>query len=408
MPSRKFGSLVPLLGALAVAASPALAVSVSVTTNADSGAGSFREAVAMANVDSSVDSIVFDADLGTIVLTTASGSVEYTNTQALMIMGSGNTVTGDGGAFDLLRSTGGGDLWIAHLAFEDSGENGVVVAVPEMSGDLQTTLYKVRIERSAGFGLLIGEIDSPGSDANLMIDVFYSTVTDNGTPCPACGEGSGDPRDDTDGVRVNERDEGSIYFHLHKSLFAENLYDGVELDELGEGDVIGDLTHSGFDRNGAGNGDDLEDGFDIDEDDAGSIRINAIHSSFSSNDDEGFDIDEAGDGDIMAMLNMSEAIANEDEGVKLSEEDGGDVRFHASNSIVDDSTSQDGVELEETGTGDLEATFVRGEATGNDNYGVKATQEDAGTGWIRFQGTLLSPNGDGDVDVEGVTIRKKR
>ncbi|MBK8741935.1 MAG: hypothetical protein IPM02_21580 [Betaproteobacteria bacterium] len=71
------------LAMLALVATGARAVTYNVTTNADSGAGSLRNAVAQANAHPGADTITFNAGLGTISLTT--GQIDIT--EALTING---------------------------------------------------------------------------------------------------------------------------------------------------------------------------------------------------------------------------------------------------------------------------------------------------------------------------------
>ena len=68
---------------------------------------------------------------------------------------------------------------------------------------------------------------------------------------------------------------------------------------------------------------DLDDGFDIDEADAGTLDILAIGGEVNGNLDEGMDMDESGDGDLVGTYVGTTARGNSDDGYKHSEADAG-------------------------------------------------------------------------------------
>jgi hypothetical protein len=138
--------------------------------------------------------------------------------------------------------------------------------------------------------------------------------------------------------------------------------DGVELDEGDDGDVIVEVRNSIFEFNGGycfpvdpedenpadptcvedDDGKlvlDLDDGFDIDEAGNGSLVGSIRNIWISDNLDEGLDFDEEGDDGINIELVGIEAWGNGDEGIKLSEEDGGD-----------------GIQIEQDNAGDINVT----------------------------------------------------
>lgn len=380
-------------------AGAAFAYPVAVTTNADSGDGSFRAAIETANGDSAADAVVFDIGLGTITL---ESTVEYTGAQLLSIFGSEATITGDGFADDLFRSTGGGKLWLGYLTFDDSGAEGVEVDVPAVAtGDLRTTLYRVTIDGSAGFGLLI-EDKVHASDAGLVLDLLHSTISGNGTPATS----DADPDNDHDGVRVNEAGLGGITVDVTKSTVTGNAYDGVEVDEEDGGDVTFAAAHSLFAENGFGLESDLEDGLDVDEADGGSVRVALVQSVAENNYQDGFDLNEAGDGDITVNANKSRSTGNGTEGdgrgLDVEEEDAGNNTFHAQFCTFSDN-QEDGVRNNESGGGNLLARLLYSSVQNNGDDGYDGDEDDAGSGTLFVQrGTIVNGNADDDFDLDDV------
>ncbi len=363
----------------------ASAYSIPVTSNADSGGGTFREAIESANGDNSVDSIVFDSGLGTIALDT---TVEYAGAQGLTIFGNDATISG-GGAYDLFRSSGGGDLWIRNLTFDGSGEEGIEVDLPSgATGEIRTSLYRVTVSNSAANGVLI-EDQVDNSDAGVVFELLHSTISDNGTASASINY-------DQDGVRINEGGLGGIRADIAWSTVTGNKYDGIEFDEKGEGDVWASAANCQFNENGFGFPGDLEDGFDIDEADAGNVFVALPYSTANDNAEDGFDHNEAGEGDITVNGNRSTATGNGSRGQDVEEEDGGSIFFHAQDSTYSDNTG-DGIRNSENGDGNLTSRLLRTKVQGNDDDGIDAeeSKSDAGTGTglLRIQkGTVVSGN----------------
>jgi hypothetical protein len=104
----------------AVAATPAAAdIVIHVTNGADSGPGSYRQAIITANTngDAEPDIIEFDEDLS-VVLT--SGNVAYTGTQPLRLNGHGSSIDGSG-SFQIL-STANAAVTVDHLTVQHGAQ----------------------------------------------------------------------------------------------------------------------------------------------------------------------------------------------------------------------------------------------------------------------------------------------
>ena len=104
------------------------AVSIAVTSNGDSGGGTFREAIDSADTDATIDEIVFDEGLDPIELLSA---VTYGGAQKLEILGGGNTIKPDAGySGDLFVSNGGADLVVKNLIFAEGDEEAIFIDIP--------------------------------------------------------------------------------------------------------------------------------------------------------------------------------------------------------------------------------------------------------------------------------------
>lgn len=401
----------------------------------DSGAGSFRAAIERANQDARVGTIRFARNLEV----TLESDVVYTGEQRLSIRGQGGALSGsavappaetwDGGLF---ASTGGADLTIRDLAFLDSFNNGLGIFVPESKrGRVTVQLTDVRIDSSRFHGLFFDgqattgfntddvlhplcedpyPVDSP---ASLRLVVRRSEITNNGTlsggfdtgvPIEIDGESvlTGCPAD-FDGIRVDDGGTGGIDGSISGSVVNGNLADGIEFDERGEGSVLLVASRSEVSRNGETGTDDLDDGIDLDEADAGDLVAYLADVSITENRDEGLDFDEAGEGSAVVLLYRVDASENEDEGFKIDEEEAGDVVVKVFHSVIASSLSQDGVDLTEEGEGDFSGLFVSTEITGNDGSGLKAEQADDGVGSLRVIRSDLTGNADASLDLEGIS-----
>ncbi len=433
------GALVLLVAGLAV---PAAAAHIAtVTTGADGGPGSLREALASGATHIEIDSSVGDIAIASTLV--------YSGTAPLTIVGTGQTV--DGGSLDdtLLEISEGADVTIENLGFDDggaqtldsgSGEPGIHVAVPATrTGAVDVVLRDLTVRGVGGHGVWIDDnLSSPASIRLVTRDVVIDRA------------GIGDF--DRDGIRVDETGDGHIRWTSRGDTYVEVGADGVELDERGPGNVVIDVRDSRFDRNGgycapldpiaAGvvhpcveddDGElvlDLDDGFDIDEAGPGSIRGRVRWSELHNNLDEGLDFDEEDDGGVDVTVRRTNLTGNTDEGIKISEENNGDnvveldrvsVRGNDSDGVeieeedagdteveVEDSeitgNDGDGLKIEEAGDGDLAAEVEDSEITGNDSQGIQAEQEDAGVGEIEIDDTDLSGNAGGPTNLIDVAL----
>ncbi|WP_428355389.1 hypothetical protein [Methyloprofundus sp.] len=358
---------------------------------------SLMNAIEMANADSSIHKIVFEKN-SQIDLTSA---VIYTGSQDLAVLGNGSTISGAAiGDGDTLTFITAGNISIQKLAVVDSTARGVVVEIPaDAEGDdIQVSLHKVKILRSALYGLHIDdnadELDDgeEGSAIGIELNISHSSFIANGTGAI-----------DYDGVRVDERADGDIHATISHTHIDGNGGDGIELDEAGDGDVDVTMRHVTLNGNGFFNEEDLDDGFDIDEAGAGDVIVSLFKVEAKDNQDEGLDFDEAGAGNVKLKLRKVVAMNNFDEGIKVDEEDAGNIEAKLFKVVVQGS-GDDGIQFTELGEGRVEAELKKVSATENAKYGVKIEQwdiEDEGAdtaekGALKVKNLTLDGNGKGD------------
>ena len=432
---------VTALAALSLAASGLMTSSARAAAPGVSNAAEFLAAVDDANADPSISEIVF-APNAVIELT---DEVRYTGVQDLTLVGrgatvSGATVTADTDTWDsgLFVSESGGDLTVERLTFADSFNNGLAVFLPEGSGTVEIVLDQVAVTDAQFHGVLIDGQATTGyntddfihpncedpyfvnSGTSVDITVDRSVITGAGQlDGYDISQATGCPQD-FDGLRVDQGGAGDLIADLDRSTFDGNLADGVELDEKGDGSVDAAADRSSFSDNGdtvailctveefcgedlAEEIEDLDDGFDIDEEDAGDLTVVVSRSAVNDNRDEGMDMDEAGKGSIVGTVTKTEASRNGDEGYKASEEDAGDNTADISKSTFKDA-GNDQIEVESEdgdGSGTVTVNVSKVTSTGADGSGVKAVEDDGGTVLVTVDKSTLADNGEWGVEAEG-------
>ena len=370
---------------------------------------SLQAAITEANANSHINKIVFKRNAH-IELT---APVIYNGDQNITLIGNGAEIDGaQAGSFfladDLTAVTTDGtlifntaaDVTIRKLTITNSATRGIVVNIPDDAegDDIQVTMHKVTIRDSALYGVHIDdnsdEFDEGETGSSIGIDlrISRSSFTGNGTGAI-----------DFDGVRVDERGEGDIDARIVHTHIDGNGGDGMELDEAGEGDVNASLFHVTLNGNGFYNEEDLDDGFDIDEAGEGNIDVRLFHVEANNNMDEGLDFDEEDEGDVKLSLSSVQAINNADEGIKVDEEDAGDIDARLKKVKVINS-GDDGIQFTELGEGEIKTTLKKVIASHNKKYGIKVEQwfeEDEAdhvekAGIIKARKVQLSENGKGD------------
>jgi len=415
---------------------PARAAAPGVSNEAE-----FLAAVEDANADSSISEIVL-APNAVIELTT---EVRYTGEQDLTLVGRGATISGATATADtdtwdsgLFVSESGGDLTVERLTFADSFNNGLAVFLPPGSGTVEIVLDRVTVTDAQFHGVLVDGQATTGyntddfihpncedpyfvdSGTSVDITVDRSEITGAGQLVGYdISQATGCPQD-FDGLRVDQGGAGDLRADLDRSTFDGNLADGVELDEKGDGSVDAAVDRSSFSVNGdtvairctvedlCGDDfgeliEDLDDGFDIDEEDAGDLTVVVSRSEVNDNRDEGMDMDEAGEGSIAGTVTKTEASRNGDEGYKASEADAGNNTADISKSTFEDA-GNDQIEVESEdgdGSGTVAVDVSKTTSTGADGSGVKAVEDDGGAVLVTVDKSTLADNGEWGVEAEG-------
>lgn len=403
---------------------PALAFPAAIVRNGDNdGAGSLRAALA-----SGASTIVISRKVDTITVTE---TLEYAGDRALRIFGHGQTIDGSGLTDNLapvLYVSSGADLSVHNLAIDagagnaagpysrlnQGGGKGIYVEVPDTRvDDVNLVLNRVSVTGTGNHGVHVSDCSlgddcgggsgggGEGSPASIRVFLNRVEIVNNGNG-----------KQDADGLRVDDRADGSIYFFATHSRFDNNGADGVELDEGNDGNATAFVIDSAFNENGIycnvgpfdpadetdvcnDDGDrDVDDAFDVDEAGNGSIYAVIKHTDVIDNFDEGLDFDEEDDGGYAVMFSKVYAAGNEDEGIKLSEEGaGGTVATLHRVDLVDNNGGSEDTEIEEADGGDVRVTII-----GSYIDEAKIEQEDEGTGTVRvIRSTIVEP-----LDLEGV------
>ena len=442
-----------------------------VTNPNDNQGGSLRDALNMAS-KSNHGSRIYISFKDDIKI---SKTLNYSGLYPVEIHGLGQTVF-TGINTTLIASSNGGDVSISRLNFRGPGgfsiENrgdlnsdggkGIFIDIrDDQTGMVSLNLNEVKVSDVANHGIHVSDCNladkcggggggaGEGSDASITLN-FSNVVVEN----------VGNGKFDADGVRVDERGTGSIYFNSVNSLYTKVGADGVELDEGQSGSVVAIVNNSSFTDNGAycnpdllkpympkvdeaefkdgemkesdipgkinGTQDDgcferevdlydsgfveeyefgidLDDGFDIDEAGPGSLRVDMVGSTINNNLDEGVDFDEEDAGGINVAFISSIASGNNDDGFKNSEEGDGSIKGLLLN-VVSANNGGKGAVLEEEDNGSLNVD-VKGTTTKEnddmDNTGLEIVQDGDGSGLL----TIISSDISDGIDDEGVTIR---
>jgi hypothetical protein len=453
-----------------LAAAPAMAAPLLVTSAANSGPGTLRAALETASNSGAPQTIVVASSADIII----NAQLNYWGTEPIEIIGSGQTIRSDLDV-TLLTISNGANATIMNLAFEGPGgwdiENrselgaaagkGIFVDLrDDQTGTVEIELVNVSVTGTAGHGIHVSDCTladecgggsggaGEGSPASISLSLTGVSVIDT-----AYG------RFDADGVRVDERGEGSIEFVAISSVFSRVGADGIELDEGQDGDVTATISLSEFTDNGGycdpdllaafmpaepegefeqgammedgipgpvtGSPDDgcferavdtyddgsveeyefaidVDDGFDIDEAGPGSMFVTVTGSVMDGNLDEGFDFDEEDTGDIHATYIDTTASGNTDDAYKHSEEGEGGVFGLVSGSSATDNGGV-GFVFEEEDEGYVGVAILDSATSGNDDaeLGVEVVQEDEGMGNLLIAASDIA---DG-VEAEGVTMQ---
>lgn len=408
----------------------AKADSMLVTNGKDSGEGSLRAALASVAKDEKPSQILVVTEEDIEIDST----LVYAGRAPLSIHGNGQTVRTNTDT-TLLIASEGADLTISDLDFEGLGTfsaksrgtgKGIFVDVrPNQTGVVALVLHDVTVSGVAYHGIHISDCDladacgagrggkGEGSDASISVRLTGVEVVD-----------VGNGRFDADGVRVDERSKGEIFFYAKDSSFTDMGADGVELDEGQEGGVFATAVDSHFDDNGdycnpkifeaflpkdkgkfddgkvmeadipgpvKGSPDDACIERDVKLYESGAVR----EYEFELDLDDAFDIDEAGPGDLVVLIVGSTVHGNRDEGLDFGEEDEGGIQLSVWRTTMKDNTD-DGLRVVESEPGSLDVLLFKVRVKDNGGKGASIKQKDDGTLDVSVVQSRTSGNEDGD------------
>ena len=382
---------------------------VIVANTNSAGAGSFRDAVEQANADPSILTIAFEPSINTINL---QAGVVFTGTQDLTIHGNHVTIDGAGAGGAAFTATGGGDLTLLALTVRHAPGEGVRVDVPPFStGAITVSLTDVHILANAGHGVLVNDQEDPSAPEDVQPNPNGSAASVAVVVTDSRFIGNGYSVSDRDGLRVNEGGEGDLRLTLVRTQAVDNAADGVEIDERGAGDVHIDVSRTSFTRNGRLDPADLDDGFDVDEYNDGSIIGTVVATSANHNFEEGFDLNENNAGDLRVDFREVEASWNGEEGIDLEEDDdfgeagdpnggGGDlVTVMTGIRTTGNGDAADGaLKIREKEVGNLGATLTNIVSTGNIGSGVFLRESSDGSSVVSLENMVSTGNEAGALD----------
>lgn len=429
-----------LAAALATAMSaPVHAGSTAIVSNGnDMGPGSLRAAL-----NSGKNKVKILKSVGTINI---DSTLEYSGTAPLTIKGKGQTVE-TANNVTLFAATQGANVTIRNLNFSGPGGfdinnrgdlngpagKGIFVDVrDDQTGTVKLNLSNVSVSGVANHGIHVSDCSladdcgggsgggGEGSSASINVVLNNVTVDD-----------AGNGKFDADGLRVDERGDGSIIATISRSTFINVGADGVELDEGNDGDVqvmtkFSDFSDNGNYCNEAVIGPFVPDPDEGEFDPEDQVTEDMIQSSYGSPDDscieleidtydadpvtgeeyveafeygidldDGFDIDEAGAGSLNSMMILSTINRNLDEGVDFDEEDDGDINAQYIGTSASEN-KDDGYKHSEEGAGSVNAKVMISSATDNGGKGFVFEEEDDGNLKVKVVATSTSNNDDSD------------
>ena len=195
------------------------------------------------------------------------------------------------------------------------------------------------------------------------------------------------------------------------------------MNEGGDGDLIFTVRHSGRRREWRGrhrdlrarrgrrarrnvldepigNGpffeSDLDDGFDIDEYNDGSIFASIKLTVATNNLEEGFDFNDNNAGDLDVDMQQVSAIGNGEEGIDLEEDDdfggGGDLVAVMNNivTIGNGNAADGGLKIREKEVGSLDVTLTNILSVDNFGSGIFVRESGAGDSAVTIESALVS------------------
>ncbi|MGE0228913.1 MAG: hypothetical protein AB7U23_10430 [Dehalococcoidia bacterium] len=385
------GALALLLVVGARAPREVEAATAFVTSTADSGPGSFRQAILNANTNANINLIALTNWLPATITST----VNYTGSQTLTIQGNSflfNRVIEGNGACARFHSTGGGDVTFQRVTLRDFScdlalEGAIDIQPPANSGEVILKLDRVVLENvTADNGIRF--VETAPSNTAFTLRLTASRIDGCDGQCVSFDE-SGDGGVDASftnsvvagagghGVQSSEFDGGATTFTAAGSRFLDNDENGVELVEGGTGNMALSLSGSQFSGN-------RESAFTASESGDGEASLTGAVLQFAGNAEFGIIVYENGEGNFTANLTAVDASGNTGSGLTLEESGAGDASFTVTGSSS--VTNGVGLSVREFGEGRLWLWLSGVTLNGNAGGGLSASEFDDGP----FELTILA------------------
>ena len=376
-----------------------------VSNSDDAGPGSLRDAVAQASTNASIQTIGFLPKVSKIHL---QSPITFTGAQGLTINGNKATVDGSGAGGTAFTTTKGGDLTLIDITFRDAPGSGVDVDVPNpFTGTVDITLVNVDIIGNGSHGFVVNDQDDPttpdveppvnpvntGSAASINLVAINTRFIGNGYTVS-----------DRDGLRVNEGGVGDITVTFRGVIAESNAADGIELDERAAGNVNIDVSDTKLIKNGPFDPNDLDDGFDIDEWDDGSITGTVVNSIAHQNYEEGFDFNENNAGNLAVNFTEVTASSNGEEGIDLEEDDdvagGGNLItvMERIKTFANGDGADGGLKIREKSGGDLNVSISSALSQHNVGSGIFIRESGGGNAVVNIDNVNSNANRAGALD----------
>ncbi len=120
-----------------------------------------------------------------------------------------------------------------------------------------------------------------------------------------------------EGIRINEGGDGSLVARIRGTRVVGNGGDGIGLDERGLGNADFRLEDSKLVQNGSFDPSDYDDGIDVDESGAGDVLGQVVNAEASGNYEQGFDLNENDAGNMDVTMQGVVANDNAEEGIEF-------------------------------------------------------------------------------------------
>jgi hypothetical protein len=323
-----------------VLASVETAAAITVTSGANSGAGTLRQAIADFPASGDTEIVIDNSSVTTITLTS---TITYSNSKRLKIRSTSSTEVDVSGTSSAINCTSANGIEFIGLDFDGGG---VTLSVPSSAaGTVFVDLDGVDIwNRASGAGL---SISNTSSSTLYLTFTNVQFIANAGMGCYVFKSG---------GDLVSVFDTVNAYLNGWNSVA-----DGVQLCQLGTGGNF----------------------------------VWAQSCSFAGNAEDGLEIEEAGDGDVEAYVFDIVCSEMEEEALEISEAGNGNLTVEIYggeiyDTIDETTTGGDAVEIRERDSGTFECSILGVAVLDSADTGSQSTEKD---------GIRLDPGGTGNATV---------